>query len=59
MDFLKKDAFLALHNDMPKVNKYLKMLEIGKIQPDDINIDILEESRVNLKEKDFFFLIIN
>ncbi len=34
---------------MPKVNKYLKTLEIGKVNPDDKNVDIIEESRVTNK----------
>jgi hypothetical protein len=46
LDFSKftfKDAFTAFHNDMKKVTKYMKPLEIGKLHPDeashrDVNI---------------------
>lgn len=39
---------MALHNDMTKVNKYLKSLEIGRLQIEDRNTNIVEESRVKL-----------
>jgi hypothetical protein len=40
---------------MSKVSKYLKTLEIGRLQPNDVNPDIKEENKVG--PKDLFLLL--
>lgn len=40
LTFFLKDAFQAFHNDMKKVGKYLKTIQIGKVLPEsDVNED--------------------
>ena len=48
------DAFNAFHNDLSKVSKYMKTIEIGKLLPNDKNLNITEKSRVSFLESFFF-----
>jgi fatty acid desaturase 2 (delta-6 desaturase) len=46
------DAFQAFHKDMPKVSKYMKVYEIGKLSPSDKLVNPYETDK-DLIQKDF------